>query len=394
MPTRPSDRNLPARTQRIGMLGTYPPRRCGLATFAVALESELRRAGHRVAIVRIRDDEARPDVFMRPVAADLVNGDPSSIRAAAAVLSSCDAAIVQHEYGIFGGPDGDEVLDLLDEITVPTVVVLHTVGRVPTTHQREVLEGIADRADRLVVMTENARARLISGFRVDPDQVLVIPHGASVPPSIYEPIAHRRHRALELLTWGLLGPGKGIEHVIDALAIVGDVGPRPHYTVAGVTHPRVLAHQGEVYRESLLARSERLGLGTQVTFDETYRDVGHLTRFVAAASMVVLPYDSRDQATSGVLVDAIAAGTPVIATDFPHARELLATGAGIVVPHDDPVALASAIRAVTLDPDLLTSMTLTARSLAPTLAWSTVAATYASVVDELAVEHASAGVLR
>jgi glycosyltransferase involved in cell wall biosynthesis len=369
--------------RRIGLLSTYPPKICGLATFAAALENELRRAGNRVDVVRI-DDGDTTAAGGRPVAAELVNGDASSIRNAANVLSQCDVAIIQHEYGIFGGADGDEVIDLLKALDVPAIVVFHTVPLQPTSHQRSVLEAIGDIADRVVVMTESALTRLIASYSIDRNKVVTIPHGASIPTfdqrSDIEPVDATRP---QLLTWGLLGPGKGIEHAIDALALLSGMRPRPRYTVAGVTHPKVFARRGDEYRRSLIQRSWAVGTAGSVTFDDTYRDLAQLTRYVASASVVILPYDSRDQVTSGVLVDAIAAGRPVIATAFPHAIELLGSGAGIVVPHADPLALAEAIRSTLSDANLMASMAAEARRLAPSLSWSAVARQYARLTEEL-----------
>ncbi len=371
-------------TRRIGLLSTYPPKLCGLATFAAALERELARAGHRVDIVRIDDGHDVPAI-QRPVAGELVNGVPASVRDAAGVLSRCDVAIIQHEYGIYGGADGDEVIDLLNLLEVPAIVILHTVLLEPSPHQRAVLEGIGELADRVVVMTEAARDRLIALYAIEESKVVTIPHGASLPAlERWKEVDDRAVERPQLLTWGLLGPGKGIEHAIDALALLGNVGRRPRYTVAGVTHPKVFARDGDQYRNSLIQRSWAIGVAGSVTFDDAYRDVAQLTRFIASASVVVLPYDSRDQVTSGVLVDAIAAGRPVIATAFPHAVELLSSGAGIVVPHADPVALADAIRSiVSSDGEVLASMCAEARRLAPSLSWSVVAEQYARLSTEI-----------
>jgi glycosyltransferase involved in cell wall biosynthesis len=187
----------------------------------------------------------------------------------------------------------------------------------------------------------------------------------------------------QLLTWGLLGPGKGIEHAIDALALLQDVRPRLRYTVAGVTHPKVHARHGDAYRDSLVRRTWETGVAGSVTFDDAYRDVPTLTGLVAAASLVVLPYDSQDQVTSGVLVDAIAAGRPVVATAFPHAIELLSSGAGLLVPHGDPVALAVAIRRNITEPGRLEAMATEASRLAPTLGWSAVARQYQRLCDDV-----------
>jgi polysaccharide biosynthesis protein PslF len=373
------------RGRSIGIVSTYPPELCGLATFAAALENELVLAGDRVQVVRIDGGEATARA--RPTAAVLVNDDPSSVRNAAHVLSQCDVVIIQHEYGIYGGVDGDEVLELMAEIEVPLIAVLHTVPQTPTPNQKLVLESVCRAADRVVVMTDSARTRLLAGYDVDALAVVTIPHGATSPTGTNRWGSGRRRDGLRLLTWGLLGPGKGIEHMITAMGSLRSARPRLRYTVAGVTHPKVLARDGDAYRRSLIQRTWAGGVADVVTFDDSYRDVPTLTEFVAASSVVVLPYDSRDQVTSGVLVDAIAAGRPVIATEFPHAVELLAGGAGIVVPHEDPVALADAIRAVATTPSLLASMSAEALRLAPTLRWSSVARCYHDLCIELSRER-------
>jgi glycosyltransferase involved in cell wall biosynthesis len=368
---------------RIGLLSTYPPKYCGLATFAAALENGLRRDGHDVDVVSINDGD-EISVIGPSVVAEMVNGVAESVRAAAAVLSQCDVALIQHEYGIYGGVDGDEVIDLLEALDCPSVVILHTVPLHPTAHQRVVLEIVCALADRVVVMAETAKDRLLALYEIGDADVVTIPHGASMPTTdgLDDGDPHGGERP-QLLTWGLLGPGKGIEHTIDALALLGGMRSRPRYTVAGVTHPKVFAAHGDRYRDELTRQATALGVARSVSFDDTYRNLGQLTRFVASATAVVLPYDSRDQVTSGVLVDAIAAGRPVIATAFPHAVELLSSGAGIVVPHSDPQALASAIRSMLSDGDLLASMSAEAHRLAPSLSWSAVSDRYVQLIDEL-----------
>ena len=384
---------------RIGILSTYPPKLCGLATFAAALEADLARAGHRVDIVRIDDGDpdgrsTSPSSY-QSTAATLVNGDRASVANAADALSRCDIAVVQHEYGIYGGPDGAEVIELLAALAVPTIVVLHTVPLQPTHHQRLVLDAVCDLADRVVVMSDTARRRLVTTFSVDEASVVTIPHGAATPSptrqndrSVYAQTGTQTGTQTnpgdpQLLTWGLLGPGKGIEHAIDALSRLSDLQHRPRYTIAGVTHPKVFARHGDAYRHSLMQRARTTQVSGIVSFDDTYRDLAALTRFVASAWAVVLPYDSRDQVTSGVLVDAIAAGRPVIASPFPHAVELLSSGAGILVPHEDPVALANAIRLLVSDGDAYASMAAEARRIAPSLSWTAVAAQYVALTNGL-----------
>jgi len=272
------------------------------------------------------------------------------------------------------------VIEVLEALEVPSIVVAHTVLRAPTPHQRAVLEAVADAADAVVVMTEAGRERLRTGFDVDASKVDVIAHGAAVAPPNRRPGARGGGG---LLTWGLLGPGKGIEWAIDALAILDDVLPQVEYLIAGDTHPKVAAADGEAYRDMLERRVADAGLTRSVSFESGYRDLPALAELIDASSVVVLPYDSPDQVTSGVLVDAVAAGRPVVATAFPHAVELLASGAGLVVPRRDPAALASALRRLLTEPGLADSMAAEARRIAPALAWPAVAARYAALGDQL-----------
>jgi glycosyltransferase involved in cell wall biosynthesis len=211
----------------------------------------------------------------------------------------------------------------------------------------------------------------------------MIPHGATVPSS---PRTKRPSRPI-ILTWGLLGPGKGIERVIDAMPLLNDVPGRPHYLVAGPTHPKIWADQGEAYRDARIEQARRSGVADSVYFDAFYRNPAMLAALAQSAAVVVLPNDSTDQVTSGVLVDAIANGRPVVATAFPHASELLATGAGIVVDHDDPDALASALRRVLTQPRLAGDMAAEARRLAPEMAWPAVASAYLKLANRLLAQQ-------
>ena len=361
-----------------GIVSSFPPTACGIATFSAALAAGLVANGASVDVVRSGET---PDIEDPMVLASLGSADGA---AAMEVLNSTDVAIVQHEYGIYEGQDGDAVVGVLEAVEVPSIVVAHTVVRAPTDNQRRVLERVCDAADAIVVMTDSARRRLIEGFQVAPSKIVVIPHGAATPLDA-APRDEQYHprRAPRLLTWGLLGPGKGIEWAIDAVASLADLHPRPTYIVAGATHPKVLAHAGEAYREMLIQRAWSSGAVTHVSFDDAYRDLTSLTELICSCDVVVLPYDSVDQVTSGVLVDAVAAGRPVISTAFPHAVELLASGAGIVVPQRDPDALASAIRSVLTNPELAATMAAEARRLAPDLSWNAVAGRYQALAGKL-----------
>jgi polysaccharide biosynthesis protein PslF len=370
-----------------GFLSTYPSTECGLATFTAALLAELRgSAATGVGVVRIVDQprrSTRPEVVHH-----LVTGSPGGEAEAAAILNNFDVVVVQHEYGIYGGPDGNQVLAILERVTVPVIVVLHTVLVAPTPHQREVLERVVAMSDAVVTMTPTARLRLFEGYKVDKDRVTVIPHGAADNRSPDGPMLPGDQPTI--LTWGLLGPGKGVEWVIDALGELRDLEPAPRYLVVGETHPKVVEREGEAYRRSLAVRAAAGGVGHLVEFDARYLDVTALNRIVAGADIVILPYDSRDQVTSGVLVEALAAGKPVIATGFPHAVELLGVGTGLVVPHCDPLAMARALRRVLTEPGLADHMGAQAAALAPQLLWPAVAERYRKLAGVLLDHRASA----
>ena len=193
-----------------------------------------------------------------------------------------------------------------------------------------------------------------------------------------------------ILTWGLLGPGKGIEWVVDALAQLRDLEPEPRYLVVGETHPRVVERAGESYRYGLMARATARGVGDLVEFDDRYLSLAALGRIIAGADVVVLPYDSREQVTSGVLVEALAAGKPVVATGFPHAVEMLGGGTGLIVPHGDSVAMAAALRRVLTEPGLAARLGAEAAAVAPQLLWPAVADRYRALAGELVEARAVA----
>ena len=363
-----------------GILSTYPPTPCGLATFSAALANGLTANGADVSVVRVSDG---PPSASTPVIGELVNGSPASIAACAELLNLSDVAVIQHEYGIYGGVDGDEVVDIINGLRVPSIVIAHTILKDPTPHQRSVLEAVAALADQVVVMSEAAAQRLCRDFDVDRRKVTTVPHGATVPTNA----TVMRGGRPTLLTWGLLGPGKGIERVIEAMGSLNDLPGRPRYLVAGRTHPKVLAADGEAYRDACTEQARRCGVADSVCFDAGYRSVSMLTALAQSAAVVVLPYDSTDQVTSGVLVDAIASGRPVVATAFPHAVELLNSGAGIVVGHDDPDALASALRRILTQPRLAGAMAAEARRLAPEMAWPVVAGAYMKLAHGIRAER-------
>lgn len=360
---------------RYGLLSTFPPTRCGLATFTEALATALAAGpGDTADVVRVLDaEDAAVSRTPSPFVADhLVSGDRESAAHSAITLNGCDVVIVQHEYGIYGGRDGADVVALLSALNVPAIAVLHTVLAAPTPHQRRILTEVCARATRVVVMTSAARAELTRTYGISAAHIEVIPHGAAASATAVSTPGRRRR----ILTWGLISPGKGIEWGIEALAQLADIHPPVEYVIAGATHPKVLARFGETYRTGLVDLSVKLGVSSAVHLEGRYLDSHELAALVASADVVLLPYDSREQATSGVLVEALAAGVPVVATGFPHAVELLTGGAGLVVPHEDPPAIAAALRAILTSEDVVRRMREAALRQAAETSWPAVADRY------------------
>ncbi|MFZ2058274.1 MAG: glycosyltransferase [Acidimicrobiales bacterium] len=378
--SKPSVATMMMPTPTVALVSTYPPTVCGLATFTSNLSVAIAapESGWSAVVVRIMD-RAEADAH-EEVVAQWITGDRASLHRAVAAIESSDAVVLQHEYGLFGGPDGEDVLELIEVVRVPLVAVLHTVLPDPTPRQRHILEQVMAGASLTVVQSEAARRRLIAVYGADTEQVVVVPHGAAA--NFTGPVLTDIERPA-VLTWGLVGPGKGIEHGISAVALLQQRSPAPVYIVAGQTHPKVLAAQGEHYRHQLQDQSRALGIADRVRFDGSYRDWESLRALVRSVDVVLLPYDSRDQVSSGVLVEAIASGKPVVATRFPHAEELLSHGAGLTVPQGDFRAMADALDRVLYEPGLAARMATASRREGAALFWPTVGATYRSLITEV-----------
>lgn len=377
LPHMPAERA--GHVRSVAMVSTYPPTACGVATFTRNLRAAIATAGSgwRASVVRLVD-AGEPSSRDAHVVSTWVRGDAETLRHSLEVIASHDAVVLQHEFRLFGGRDGCDVLLLAERIGKPLLVVLHTVPRQPSDQQREILDRLIATASLVVVQADVARERLSSMYGVDSGRVVVIPHGAT--PNLAGPVPTGMPRPA-VLTWGLLRPGKGLEHGIAALARLRGMVPEPWYVIAGQTHPKVLAAAGEDYRHELQALAASLGVADHVWFDGGYQDQESLDALVRGANVILLPYESRDQVSSGVLVEALAAGKPVIATRFPHAAELLAGGAGLLVDHDDVAAMAAAIGRVLSEPAMAARMATAARQAASQMIWQHVGGRYRAAID-------------
>ena len=329
-----------AKGPRVGIVSTFPPTRCGIARFSSALVSSLGEVAPEFDVDLVRLIDGRPPTSaLGQVGMEIDPNSSVSIRAAARHLDRCDVVILQHEYGIFGDNDGESVLELVDSIERPLITVAHTVVGTPSDRQRRIMERLHD-TSRLVVLSESARSALVSSHAIPRSEVVVIPHGSQ-----WSPTPPPGGPARRLITWGLLGPGKGLERSLETMVELRDLDPMPHYTIVGRIHPVVARNQGVAYRRHIESLVRDLAIEDMVEFVDHYVADDELYEMVRKSHVVVIPYDNTDQVTSGVLTDAIAAGRPVVATRFPHAEELVASGSGIVVDHDS-AALAAGVRAL------------------------------------------------
>ena len=374
---------------RVGVVSTYPPRACGIGTFSRDLRAALLGVEDLsvvdlVAIVR--DDDA-PQA--NEVVARIHQDQRGDYAAAARVLErrDDDVVVIQHEYGIFGGPEGAHVLSLAAELRQPMVLTLHTVLSAPSVVQAETLRALCEQAALVCVFTETARRMVVDARLVPPERVRVVPHGGPIELLPDDADPGGRSRAIGagrsvLATFGLISPGKGIETAIAAMPAIVARHPDALYVVAGQTHPEVAKHHGEEYRLSLERLARDLDLGDHVVFDDRFLDLDDLASMLASTSIYLTPYRSREQIVSGALTFAIVAGCPTVSTPYFYAEDLLSSGAGELVAFDDSAALADAVIGLLDDPERLAGMRSEARAVGRELAWPEVGRQTAAVLRE------------
>lgn len=336
----------PVLPSRVAVIGNYLPRKCGIATFTTDLCDAIHReyGATELLALPVNDTEEGYDYPAR-IRFELSQDDLASYRQAADFLNfnNIDLVCLQHEYGIFGGPAGSHILELLRHLQIPVTTTLHTVLREPDVDQRAVMEQIAALSDRLIVMSRQSSEILQQVFRVHPSKIDLIPHGipdlAFTDPTFYKDAFGTEGKEV-LLTFGLLSPNKGLENVIQALPAILARHENVVYMISGVTHPHVLRHEGEKYRESLQKMARDLGVEDKVIFRNRFVSPEELVELMGAADIYITPYKHKGQVVSGTLAYALSAGKAIISTPYLHAIELLDEERGVLVPFDDPQAIA------------------------------------------------------
>ena len=328
------------------MIGTYPPRLCGIAAFTGDLCDALDAGCPEVTCFAVAvNDTPTGYVYPPRVRFEIEEGDVSSYRRAAEFLNinDVDVVCVQHEYGIFGGPAGSHLLAMLRDLRMPVVTTPHTILREPDPLQRRVLEELVQCSDRLVVMSQRAADFLRELYGAPEAKIDIIPHGIPDVPFV-DPYLYKGRLGLEgrqvLLTFGLLSPNRGIEYVIQALPAILARYPNVVYIILGATHPHVRRREGESYRLSLERLTQAGGVGQQVIFDNRFVSLGRLVQVIGAADIYITSYLNPAQIASGTLSYAVGAGKAVVSTPYLYAEELLADGRGVLVPFRNPQAIA------------------------------------------------------
>ena len=335
----------------IAFVGNYSPRICGIATFTTDLcEATAKLLSHRSNIFALAvNDTDQGYAYPRRVEFTLQKNQQRDYYEAANFInaSNADVVCIQHEYGIYGGWDGVYILSLISSLSVPAVVVLHTVLKNPTPNQKKILQEMAQRASQLVVMSELAVTLLQEVYAVPSEKVRVLYHGTPDFTSLDNSHYKKRFQVegnQTLLTFGLLSPNKGIETVINALPKLVREFPKLIYVVLGKTHPNVFKEYGEKYRTGLVALVEELGLQEHVIFDNRFVSLEELYAWLMAADIYITPYLNEAQIVSGTLSYAIGAGNAILSTPYWYAKELLAEGRGRLFNFGDSEALAAALR--------------------------------------------------
>lgn len=379
---RPRWHAKPSLPSRIAVIGNYLPRHCGIATFTTdlceAISAEYGTA--RLMALPVNDTEQGYDYPAR-VRWSLAQDDVASYQEAAEFLNfhNIDMVCLQHEYGIFGGPAGSHILNLLHGLKMPVVTTLHTVLREPDPDQLRVMEEIAELSDRLIVMSQLSSQFLQEIFKVPGSKIDMVPHGVPdlpfLDPNFYKDRFGVEGKAV-LLTFGLLSPNKGIENVIQAMPQILSKHENVVYLVAGATHPHILRREGDKYRASLQALAKEVGVESQVIFHDRFASPEEMAEFIGAADIYITPYRHEAQVVSGTLAYALGAGKAIISTPYWHAIELLDDRRGALVPFQNPDAIAQKTIELLTTPALRHAMRKRAYLYARDMVWKKAAQGY------------------
>ena len=364
-------------------VATYPPRRCGIATFTRDLADST--GDYEIAALHAPGDtDLYPSEVRYRIRRDVL-GDYLEV-ARRLNRSGVGVVSVQHEYGIWGGDDGEFVLDFVRALTKPVVTTLHTVPHDPSPRQRAILVGLIGASAASVVMSQSAARLLTRVYGIAPNLLDIVPHGVPSLPLV-EPDSAKASLGLVpgpvILSFGLLGPGKGYEAVIEAMPSVIEADPAARYVILGATHPELLRREGEGYRTRLMRLADALGVAANVLFVDRYVSRTELGTWLQAADIFVTPYPNREQIVSGTLAYAMSAGKAVVSTPYPYAVEMLDAGRGSLVAAGSSKDFAEVLSELLRDPDTRSQLGRRAYEFSRTMIWREVGARYERIFSRV-----------
>ena len=377
----------------ISLIGNSLPRRCGIATFTSDLADAIDAVAPDIGVHTVAmNDRAEGYRYPNRVWFEINQNRLGEYKLAADFLNmgNVDVVSLQHEFGIFGGKAGDYLYDLLRRLRMPVVATLHTVLRDPSPEYRAGLMQLAELCDRFVVMADRAYDFLTDIYGIDKSRIRLIHHGIPdvpfVDPNFYKDQFNVEGKKV-ILTFGLLGPSKGLENMIEALPRIVAKHPDVVYMVLGATHPGVLAHSGEDYRLGLQRRAKELNVDKHIRWFNKFVELDELVEFLGAADVYVTPYENEAQITSGTLAYALGTGKATVATPYWYAQEMLAEGRGRLVPFKNTDAMADAIIDLFTNETSRHAMRKKAYQFTRAMRWSTVAGQYLDLFDEVREER-------
>jgi glycosyltransferase involved in cell wall biosynthesis len=370
-------------------LGSFPPRECGIATFMKDVVDSFDAAyGTRSGVIAIDEPGGENRTYPDQVIATLDQNDLASYRRVAELVnaSSCEALNIQHEYGLFGGDEGEWVVDLVSAIRKPVVTSLHTVLPEPSPQHMRVARALCATSSMVVVLSETGREILVERYGVDPAKIRVIPHGV---PDVPFPDTREAKRRLgfgdrmTISTFGLINRGKGLEYAIEAMGAVVRSHPEALYLILGQTHPVIRRNEGESYRRALEQSIVDNGLSDNVKLVDKYLDFDELIAYLSATDVYLTPYLNPVQIVSGTLAYAVGCGKAIVSTPYLYAQELLANGRGFTVPFRDASAIATTLVALLDDPALREATERRAYKYGRRMTWPHVSHAYGTLFEEL-----------
>lgn len=378
----------PKKRLRIALVSSHLPRKCGIANFSASLSQALANVVGRNSISFIALNNNEHYDYPPQVIYQIEQDNVEDYRKAAEIINSSAVDIVslQHEFGLFGGHDGVQIVEFLSLLQKPVATTLHTVLERPTATQKKALIEVAAFSQALVVMNTLAISFLTETYNISRSKIHLIPHGVS--DTFYLDPSYYKHQLLlterfVILTFGFLSPNKGIEVMLEALPSVIKKHPEVLYLVLGATHPVVKKQHGENYRKSLETMVEKLGIAQNVLFIDQFVDDDTLGCYLGAADLVVCPYHSEGQITSGVLSISLGKGKAIISTPYLHAKEVLSGGTGRLVNFNDPKEMGEAVQQLLENPETRLSLANLAYLAGQQMGWRRVAGQHLELLESL-----------